>query len=303
VTGGNLFVCVDNSSNLYGVYSSFGYVRGSVNEDLVFTGSWFQAGLKTLDNTGDCCVDNYGAVSTVMVTPTKFAGSLQPNQESGIQALFQGDFQNNNTPADNICFLSLVPNGGTPLSEIQGKWTALGSTYLFDICIDDTGSTVGSYEYINTRTTGVIGATIRGYTVGNCYFGNSLCQMDWFEADQSWGGYVMSMHDNKTLFTEWWSGGSWQFDYNNVNDADYHGTETLKRILTTPDRCQRNKNLFFNAYPYPRAVVWAITVSTIVATAGLIVGLVFLVRGFRSGKIPCCKSCQCCVKGTAPHPK
>jgi len=146
----------------------------------------------------------------------------------------------------------------------------------------------------------VIGATIRGYTVGICFFGNTLCQMDWFEPDQSWGGYIMSIHDNKTLFTEWWTGGSWQFNYANVNNADYHGTETLIRILATPDRCQRNKDLYYYAYPYSRSVIAAIVVSTIVGTAGIIVGLVFLGCAIKKGKIKCCKRC---IKEPESHPR
>jgi len=282
-------MCVGNlTSNLYGLYSQFGIIRGSVSDD-IFTGDWYQVGLKTLDENGDCCIDNYGTVSATLVTSTKFAGSLVPSDLNGLTALFQGDLQVAGVVSDLNCFLNSEDDEVAAAqqmdvvmerSSIQGKWTALGSTYLWDVCIDDNGSVVGSYEYIDTRTTGLIGATVRGYVTGQCFHDDSICQMDWFEPDQSWGGYLLSLHDNKTVFTQWWSGASWEFDYNNVNNADYHGVETLKRITTTPDRCQRNSQLFFNAYPYSFGVISAIVICTVAGFVGTIVGIVFLVRRF-----------------------
>jgi len=241
--GGNLAICVEQK-NLFGLYSQLGYIRGTVT-GVIFEGLWFGCGLKTLDQNGDCCVDNYGTVATTIILDTKIAGSLVPVNPNGVQNLFQGDIISNATTNGQLCLEdSIASESFAVANTLQGKWTALERTLLWDICFDEFGNTNGSYEYMNAGSLD----TIRGYTTGRCFFNNSFCQMDWFEEDQSWGGYLTTIYDNTTMYTSWWTGPSWQIDFSNVGDPNQHASEILLRISTNPDRCQRNVKYFFNAY-------------------------------------------------------
>lgn len=220
--GGNLAICTSLIGSVYygqGVISNIGIVRGTISGN-VFTGEFYLAGQEAKRGTFSLTLN--ADVST------GYTGTFseEPNP-AAITIAVTGSRVTNTAPSEVECMK--VDNSmltRTAYTDITGVWYRSGNSNPYYYAVDSTAKTeVSSYSYIYAD-----GTVSPGTSYGTVYLNGQLLLENWYERGADEGMTIILAKNDTAAYSIWWFYSRISdFDYSQVTDPDFWGTQFFKK--------------------------------------------------------------------------
>lgn len=216
--GGDLYICVDDG-DLYGMYSEVGIVVGTVSDDGVAVGRWYEGGQE------GCISGNFEWT----LDGDSFTGFWTCD---GNQTPVQHDWSESRTSEDNPTTKQcarLARRG-----PVDGHWfsgTAANGGVTYDICTDDD-SYEASYFFVNNAGYETGYADEGGRVAGGAFYGRHGLGV--LPGSSLWFHLADGTNGNT-----WWLSFNTP-DIDNIDNNDVHGYDTyVLNYGTTEGKCDR----------------------------------------------------------------